>query len=70
MKINNIDVKKANQFIGEVKRDLSLAKKSKKIVGRYTHSSLESKRDAVENLVRIWHSRDPIYVDSDLKSVS
>lgn len=35
MKINNIDVNKANQFIEEVKRDLSSAKKSKKIVGRW-----------------------------------
>ncbi len=35
MKINNIDVDKAKQFIERVKGDFSLAKKSKKIVGRW-----------------------------------
>ena len=40
------------------------------VTQRYTHSNLENKRRAVENLSRICHSRDPRCVELSLKSVS
>lgn len=39
MKINNIEVDKARQFIEEVRKDLSKARKSKKIVGQWNFES-------------------------------
>lgn len=51
MKRNNIDIDKANQFIEEVKKDLSLAKKSKKIVGCWKFE-VEMKTDILEEKIK------------------
>jgi len=60
VKINNIDVKKANQFIEEVKRDSSKAKKSKKIVGRW---NFEAGKPQFESKLEFSSGSEVIYSD-------
>lgn len=63
MKINNIDVNKANQFIEEVKQDLSLAKKSKKIVGRW---NFEPGNPQFESKLEFSSGSEVVYSDQAL----
>ncbi len=60
MNINNIDVNKANQFIEEVKQDLSLAKKSKRIIG---HWNFESGKPQFESRLEFSRGSEVIYSD-------
>ncbi len=60
MKINNIDVDKAKQFIERVKRDPSLAKKSKKIVGCW---NFEAGKPQFEAKMEFLNGSEVLYAD-------
>ncbi len=60
MKINNIDVDKAKQFIERVKKDPSLAKKSKKIVG---HWNFEAGKPQFEAKMEFLNGSEVLYAD-------
>ncbi len=60
MKINNIDVDKAKQFIERIKRDPSLAKKSKKIVGYW---NFEAGKPQFEAKMEFLNGSEVLYAD-------